>query len=148
MTDIYWLETCIEATPLADLDLTESFKQFISSSTDGSILLWDTRLKFKDPKNLSIIEEYMGKPFMKIPITASDSSFDYSLTRLCFAPAEAELSEKDKATQLAAKVKPSGRILGKFYGGSEEGDILYIDFSIDKLNDEKGTRKYKFLLIT
>jgi WD40 repeat protein len=144
VTDITWLEKCVESPTLHELDLSETYNQFISTSTDGTILVWDSRFKMRDVKNQAVSDDaFLGKPFMRIPISAADSSFDYSLTKLCFAPNEPEVVEKDKAGdkdkgEKGAQVLKTKKGFGKFYGGSEEGDILYIDFSIEKLNDEKG----------
>jgi len=52
-------------------------KQIVTGSLDGTIAFWDLRFK-KDWKSLDLA----WRPFLRIPITAMDNSFDYSVTRV------------------------------------------------------------------
>lgn len=63
---------------MTDLSKTHaSHKQFITASLDGSSFVWDLRYK-KDLKALDLV----WKPFLRIPLSAMDNTFDYGLTRI------------------------------------------------------------------
>ncbi len=91
VTDIIWLESCMEHVAACELDQNEICKQLVSSSLDGTVLYWDTRTRAtKDLKFPVNYVENMGKPFMRCTLSPADNSFEYSLTKFCFKQGEAK----------------------------------------------------------
>jgi WD40 repeat protein len=79
VTDIHWLPKHFEMSNNGEVleNGENGDKQIVTGSLDGTIAFWDLRFK-KDWKSLDLA----WRPFLRIPITAMDNSFDYSVTRV------------------------------------------------------------------
>ena len=79
VTDIRWLPKHFEIANNGEVveNGENGDKQLVTSSLDGTVAFWDLRFK-KDWKSLDLA----WRPFIRIPITAMDNSYDYSVTRV------------------------------------------------------------------
>lgn len=79
VTDIHWLPKHLEISNNGEvIDNAENGdKQIVTSSLDGTIAFWDLRFK-KDWKSLDLA----WRPFIRVPISAMDNSYDYSVTKV------------------------------------------------------------------
>lgn len=80
---------------------------FLSVSEDGVVNIWDTRPVEKE--NLRTHPDYIWKPYISIALFRQDGSGELGLSRILF--------EKNQATST-------------FWAASDEGDLLFIDWSI------------------
>ncbi|KAJ3219382.1 WD repeat-containing protein 63 [Dinochytrium kinnereticum] len=99
-----------------------------------SACYWDTRSK-KDLRSLDLL----WKPFLRVPLSAMDNTFDYGLARISIKPPMAEknsseLNLNEKSDKNAQKYS------SKFYSATEEGDLIYSDWIQEKSNEEKASR--------
>jgi WD40 repeat protein len=51
-------------------------RQLVTASLDGQVCFWDTRKK--DLKSLDLV----WKPFLRVPLSAMDNTFDYGLMKV------------------------------------------------------------------
>ncbi|KAJ3000575.1 WD repeat-containing protein 63 [Globomyces sp. JEL0801] len=149
ITDIRWLPKHFEVGNNGEVleNGENGDKQIITSSLDGTIAIWDIRFK-KDWKSLDLA----WRPFMRIPLTAMDNSFDYSVTKVCLRTTANEEQPAGKAKD----VKPSSPSdstdpnekkkvtskpwSSKFYCATEEGDLIYADWTSEKVSEEKSSK--------
>lgn len=63
---------------------SKSCKQLITSSLDGSVFYWDLRgnrgIQGSEKKDFSVLD-LVWKPFLRIPLSAMDNTFDYGVTK-------------------------------------------------------------------
>ena len=134
---------------MTDLSKTQaSHKQFITASLDGSLFVWDLRYK-KDLKALDLV----WKPFLRIPLSAMDNTFDYGLTRITIKGLYDKAVSSRKYYYLANVhllleiniSKIIDPVNTKFYGGTEEGDVIVADWAAEQTTEEKGSSGKKNL---
>ncbi|KAJ3272283.1 WD repeat-containing protein 63 [Terramyces sp. JEL0728] len=148
VTDIKWLPKHYEIAPNGEpIDNAENGdKQIVTSSLDGTVAVWDLRFK-KDWKSLDLA----WRPFIRVPLSSLDNSYDYSLTRVSLKTAFNEevgakptkaSSPPDAAANPEAKPAKSliKSLTTKFYCATEEGDLIYADWTTEKVSDEKASR--------
>jgi WD40 repeat protein len=122
-------------------------RQFVTTSTDGSVAVWDLRFK-KDLKSLDLT----WRPFLRVPISSIDNSHDYSVTKISLRTTEVENSigifiltvvkKQETASEGENEkiVKPKSNFTTKFYAATEEGDLIYADWFAEKVSEEKNSR--------
>ncbi|KAJ3326149.1 WD repeat-containing protein 63 [Boothiomyces sp. JEL0866] len=148
VTDIKWLPKHYEVGPNGEpIENAENGdKQIVTCSLDGTVAIWDVRFK-KDWKSLDLA----WRPFIRVPISALDNSYDYSLTRVSLKTTfNEELQGKPTKPTSASdtpsnpEAKPAKSVIKslstKFYCATEEGDLIYADWITEKVSDEKVTR--------
>ena len=80
---------------------------FISVSEDGVVNIWDT--KVVDKEVLRAQQDFIWKPYLQVQLIRQDGSGDLGLSRILFS--------KSQNTPT-------------FWAASDEGDLLYIDWSV------------------
>jgi WD40 repeat protein len=148
VTDLHWLPKNFELSNNGEVveNAENGDKQLVTSSLDGTVAVWDLRFR-KDWKSLDLA----WRPFIRIPITAMDNSFDYSVTRVSLRTIMNEeiLANKTKQTASAGGSEESVEATtksknqakawtSKFYCATEEGDLVYADWISEKVSEEKG----------
>ncbi|KAJ3194937.1 WD repeat-containing protein 63 [Entophlyctis luteolus] len=145
ISDLQWLPSSSLLSHSGELtENTDSGnRQLVTCSLDGQVYFWDTRSK-KDLRALDLA----WKPFLRVPLSAMDNTFDYGLTKVSlksmnFIDARKEKpksgdksEEKRDAKKDAASVVP----ISKFFASSEEGEILFSDWVAEKSSEDKGSR--------
>lgn len=146
VTDLHWLPKNFEISSNGEVleNGENGDKQLVTSSLDGTIAFWDLRFK-KDWKSLDLA----WRPFIRVPITSMDNSFDYSVTRVNLRTvfSEEALTKAVKQTpaltsnpEIGEPAKPKASVKAwssKFYCATEEGDVVYADWISEKVTDEK-----------
>ncbi|KAJ3315591.1 WD repeat-containing protein 63 [Boothiomyces sp. JEL0838] len=148
VTDIKWLPKHYEVGPNGEPveNAENGDKQIVTCSLDGTVALWDLRFK-KDWKSLDLA----WRPFIRVPMSSLDNSYDYSLTRVSLKTAFNEEIQGKQAKPSSASDSASNQELKagksivktlstKFYCATEEGDLIYADWNAEKVSDEKVTR--------
>lgn len=151
ISDLHWLPKNMELAYTGELieNGENGHKQLVTTSQDGQVFFWDTRSK-KELRALDLA----WKPFLRIPLSAMDNTFDYGLTKISIntmALLEKSASEtnivvavpetptKDKKD--AKKDEKAGpNLRSKFYCATEEGDLIYADWIQEKTTEEKASR--------
>ncbi|KAI8930261.1 WD40-repeat-containing domain protein [Entophlyctis helioformis] len=147
--DIHWLpqnfELASNGEPLEHGD--NGHKQLLTASLDGTIAFWDLRFK-KDWRSLDLA----WRPFLRVPLSALDNTYDYSLTKVSVRAsllektknADTEGSQRDapsSAGKEKEKAPPAQKPwTSKFYCATEEGDLIYSDWIAEKTTEEKASR--------
>ncbi|KAJ3389303.1 WD repeat-containing protein 63 [Lobulomyces angularis] len=108
-------------------------RQLITASLDGTVFYWDTRYK-KELKALDLA----WKPFLRIPLSAMDNTFDYGLTKITIRGNLKETGSQINLNQPNTAVVPKDTGTTKFYCATEEGDLILADWIAEKGNEEKG----------
>ncbi|KAJ3109442.1 WD repeat-containing protein 63 [Phlyctochytrium planicorne] len=136
VTDIQWLPRNLEMSHSGEIieNGDNGSRQLVTCSSDGQACFWDTRSK-KDLKSLDLI----WKPFLRVPLSAMDNTFDYGLAKISIKPPLIEklmsdLNLNEKADKNAQKFST------KFFSATEEGDLIYSDWMQEKANEEKASR--------
>jgi WD40 repeat protein len=80
---------------------------FISSSEDGLVCIWDSRLVEKEA--IRNTPDFIWKPFQQITLFRPDGSGDLGLARILLYPKQTTTT---------------------FWAASDEGDLVYVDWSI------------------
>ncbi|KAJ3118520.1 WD repeat-containing protein 63 [Phlyctochytrium bullatum] len=84
ITDIQWLPRNLELSHHSG-EIVENgdngSRQLVTCSSDGQVFFWDTRSK-KDLKSLDLL----WKPFLRVPLSAMDNTFDYGLAKASIRP--------------------------------------------------------------
>ncbi|KAJ3305744.1 WD repeat-containing protein 63 [Kappamyces sp. JEL0829] len=143
VSDVHWLPKHFEIANNGDIvDAAENGdKQLVTSSLDGTVAFWDLRFK-KDWKSLDLA----WRPFIRVPISAMDNSFDYSVTRVSLQTvlndevAKAAKPANPPADGEAPKRPNIKNWTSKFYCSTEEGDLVYADWIAEKVTEEKSSR--------
>ncbi|KAJ3141403.1 WD repeat-containing protein 63 [Physocladia obscura] len=143
ISDLQWLPSNMLLSHNGDVseNLDTGNRQLVTCSLDGQVCMWDTRSK-KDLKALDLT----WKPFIRVPLSAIDNTFDYGLTKVSLKslsdmantvkPKTSEKSEEKKETK-----KDSNAItISKFYTATEEGDLIFSDWVAEKSSEEKASR--------
>ncbi|KAI9344780.1 WD40-repeat-containing domain protein [Zopfochytrium polystomum] len=118
-----------------------SSRQLVTCSLDGQVSFWDIRSK-KDYKQLDL----MWKPFLRVPLSSMDNTFDYGLLKVALklpgmekdVPAEPVTPSSREKT--AEKGEKEPLVPSKFYVATEEGDLLYTDWILEKATEDKASR--------
>ncbi|KND04124.1 uncharacterized protein SPPG_01562 [Spizellomyces punctatus DAOM BR117] len=139
ITDIQWLPRNMELSHTGEiLEKGEhGHRELVTTSVDGQVAFWDTRYK-KDFKALDLV----WRPFLRVPLSAMDNTFDYSLTKISIRRV---LADKGTATtdptqsDALTEVKPE-TFSSKFFCSTEEGDLIYADWVAEKASEEKASR--------
>ncbi|KAJ3090116.1 WD repeat-containing protein 63 [Quaeritorhiza haematococci] len=141
ISDVLWLPKHFELSHTGELieGGENGHRELVTASLDGSVCFWDTRYK-KDLKSLDLT----WKPFMRVPLSAMDNTFDYGITRISIRTGGQTAEKQEKAASAAGgsgrssaksreKVVPS-----KFFCATEEGDLIASDWIAEKGTEEKG----------
>ncbi|KAI9002305.1 WD40-repeat-containing domain protein [Gaertneriomyces semiglobifer] len=139
ITDLQWLPRNMELGHNGELvdkgDM--GHKQLVTSSLDGQMAFWDTRYK-KDWKSLDLV----WRPFLRVPLSAMDNTFDYSLTKVNIrrlASDRADVANLFPLDTPSSEKKPP-EFSSKFFSATEEGDLIYADWIAEKAGEEKASR--------
>ncbi|KAI8920867.1 WD40-repeat-containing domain protein [Powellomyces hirtus] len=144
ITDIEWLPKHMELGHNGEpVEKPENgHRELVTASADGQVAFWDTRFK-KDMKALDLV----WRPFLRVPLSAMDNTFDYSLTKVSIkrTPSDkgATASETTAAPDNTEKTEQSdakGEFSSKFFCATEEGDLIYADWIAEKASEEKASR--------
>lgn len=163
ITDLMWLPRHLELNTHNGeiLDKGEhGDKQLVTTSLDGQVFFWDTRFK----KELKLLD-LTWKPFLRVPLSAADNTFDYGLTHISLytifgdkiksatessnnlsnsAMADSVTSASGstgKAGKSGHLEKPAERFgTTKFFCATEEGELLYADWCSEKGDDKGGSK--------
>ncbi len=140
VTDLHWLPKHFEIANNGELveNGENGDKQLVTSSLDGTVAFWDLRFK-KDWKSLDLA----WRPFVRVPISAMDNSYDYSVTRVSLRTVlNEEIAKASNPAPVEGEaVKPKQTVknwTSKFYCSTEEGDLVYADWRSEKVSEEKG----------
>jgi WD40 repeat protein len=140
ITDIKWLPKHYELGNNGEpLESSESGdKQIVASSLDGTVSVWDLRYK-KDIKSLDLT----WRPNLRVPLSAMDNSFDYSIAKVMLQTSLVEDFKKSE-NKISEEGKPPAKVVkpytSKFYCATEEGDLIYADWFSEKVSEEKASR--------
>ncbi|KAJ3169656.1 WD repeat-containing protein 63 [Geranomyces variabilis] len=141
ISDIDWLPKQMELGHNGELveKPEHGHRELVTASADGQVAFWDTRFK-KELKALDLV----WRPFLRVPLSAMDNTFDYSLTKVSIkrmqsekGPAEASAASVDGADKADAKAET---FASKFFCATEEGDLIYADWIAEKASEEKASR--------
>ncbi|KAJ3331023.1 WD repeat-containing protein 63 [Blyttiomyces sp. JEL0837] len=146
LSDIQWLPSSYLIGHSGEIseNAESGNRQLVTCSMDGQVCFWDTRNK-KDVKALDLT----WKPFLRVPLSAMDNTFDYGLTKVSLkAPlAERYVSETNlaKTPEKTPDSKEKGGekespFSSKFFCATEEGDLICSDWIQEKSNEEKASR--------
>lgn len=80
---------------------------FISCAEDGNILIWDSRTVSKENRR-NTVDEIHWKPFLSIPLYRPDGAGEQGLSKILFN---------------------RNSTLPHFWAGSDEGDLIFVDWS-------------------
>ena len=80
---------------------------FVTCAEDGIVMIWDSRPVFKENRKTNA-EEIHWKPFLSIPLFKTDGTGELGLSRILF---------------MRNSTNP------QFWAGSDEGDLIFIDWS-------------------
>lgn len=99
---------------------------FVSCAEDGyGVLIWDSRTVSKENRRQSV-EEIHWKPFLNIPMFRPDGSGEQGLARILF--------QRNTVEQ-------------NFWVGSDEGDLIFVDWSKrPTAKEEDQTQKSDFMI--
>ena len=120
-------------------------KQFYTCSLDGTVAFWDLRFK-KDFASLDLT----WRPFLRVPLSAMDNTFDYGLNKISIVPPVAAgkgvpMSTTQSSSTSSDKSGTRGThhtSQSKFYCATEEGDLVYADWINEKSSEEKGIKSF------
>ncbi|KAJ3157426.1 WD repeat-containing protein 63 [Geranomyces michiganensis] len=141
ISDIDWLPRQMELGHNGELveKPEHGHRELVTASADGQVAFWDTRYK-KELKALDLV----WRPFLRVPLSAMDNTFDYSLTKVSIRRMQSEKGPSDAATTGAdggdkgdAKAET---FASKFFCATEEGDLIYADWIAEKASEEKASR--------
>ncbi|KAJ3009435.1 WD repeat-containing protein 63 [Thoreauomyces humboldtii] len=161
ITDLEWLPRHMELGHNGEPaeNGQNGHRELVTCSTDGQVAFWDTRFK-KELKALDLV----WRPFLRVPLSAMDNTFDYSLTKVSIKRTQpekrgegAEAATSNAAAAAASvpdagerKTPPTGAAaaaaLGAeafssmFFCATEEGDLIYADWIAEKASEEKASR--------
>lgn len=106
VSDIQWIPATVKTdrkNPGPDGKMTH----FLSSSEDGIVCIWDSRLVEKDA--IRSTPDFIWKPFVQITLFRPDGSGDLGLSRVLLMPKQTTTT---------------------FWASSDEGDLVQVDWSI------------------
>ncbi|KAI9350807.1 WD40-repeat-containing domain protein [Obelidium mucronatum] len=150
ITDLQWLPSNMLIAHNGDVSENPESgnRQIVTCSADGQMCVWDTRSK-KVLKELDLA----WKPFLRVPLSAMDNTFDYGLTKVSLksldisaeaAAAAAKPKSQEKGEEGDKKKdakKDNGTLpVSKFFTATEEGDLIFSDWVAEKSTEEKGSR--------
>ncbi|KAJ3003583.1 UNVERIFIED_CONTAM: WD repeat-containing protein 63, partial [Siphonaria sp. JEL0065] len=152
ITDLQWLPSHMLIAQNGDVSENPESgnRQIVTTSADGQVCIWDTRSK-KVLKELDLA----WKPFLRVPLSAMDNTFDYGLTKVSLktldVSAEAKAAAKPKSQEKGGeeggepkkkdKKGDTGTMsISKFFTATEEGDLIFSDWVAEKSTEEKGSR--------
>ncbi|KAI9089425.1 WD40-repeat-containing domain protein [Phlyctochytrium arcticum] len=147
ITDVQWLPRNMELSHSGEIlppsEHSQGYRQLLTASLDGTVAFWDTRSK-KDPRQLDLV----WRPFLRVPLSAMDNTFDYSLSKVCFrrigggdrVGGTESSTPPPKPATATAKDKAEAALFSKFYCSTEEGDLIYSDWVAEKASEEKASR--------
>lgn len=99
---------------------------FVSCAEDGNVMIWDSRPVFKEHRK-SNAEEMYWKPYVTIPLYKADGTGEQGLSRILF----------NRNT-----TNPH------FWAGSDEGDLIFVDWSKRPTGKEEDQSKRADFMIT
>lgn len=99
---------------------------FVSCAEDGNVLIWDSRTVFKENRK-SNPEEIHWKPFLTIPLYKIDGTGEQGLSKILFDPKTSD---------------------PHFWAGSDEGDLIFVDWSKRPTGKEEDQSKKADFMIT
>ncbi|KAI8817694.1 WD40-repeat-containing domain protein [Fimicolochytrium jonesii] len=163
VTDIQWLPKNVELGHTGEMveKGENGHRELVTSSTDGQVAFWDTRFK-KDLKSLDLV----WRPFLRVPLSAMDNTFDYSLTKISIKKPPTDKmssntdtakpddgSNKENKDGKDAKDAKETLFSSKFFSATEEGDLIYADWNAEKSTEDKASRvehaaNYHFAAVT
>jgi hypothetical protein len=112
-----------QGTVVANTEKTKM--NLVASSIDGHISFWE----FKQTKNWDSYD-LQWKPFIKPSTVSADGTHDYSCTKI-------NLRCISNRTDSQADLGTEHTILStKFFGGCDDGDIIYADWYSEKADDK------------
>jgi WD40 repeat protein len=98
---------------------------FLSCAEDGNVLIWDSRTVSKENRRQAI-EEIHWKPYLSIPLFRPDGSGEQGLSKILFR---------------------RGCVEPQFWAGSDEGDLIFVDWSKRPTGKEEDTaQKADFMI--
>ncbi|KAJ1559288.1 WD repeat-containing protein 63 [Cladochytrium tenue] len=95
-------------------------RQLVTCSLDGQVAFWDTRGK-RDLRQLDLV----WKPFLRVPLSSVDNTFDYGLMKVSLHPPNStrgEASTESDKPQSREKTAEKGKeplVSSKFFVGTE-----------------------------
>ncbi|ORY28245.1 WD40 repeat-like protein [Rhizoclosmatium globosum] len=150
ITDLQWLPGNMHIAHNGDVSENSDGlnHQLVTCSADGQVCVWDTRSK-KVLKELDLA----WKPFLRVPLSAMDNTFDYGLTKVTLKTLSDHLAEQPAKPKSQGKEgeegapkkdakKDTGIIpISKFFTATEEGDLLFSDWVAEKSSEEKAASR-------
>ncbi|KAI8613318.1 WD40-repeat-containing domain protein [Chytriomyces sp. MP71] len=149
VSDLQWLPSnmLVDSKGEVNENPESGNRQLVTCSLDGQVYIWDTRSK-KDLKALDLT----WKPFLRVPLSSMDNTFDYGLTKVSLKSlekgtegsgpkspdkngddnGEKKKDKKDKESNLVS--------ISKFFTATEEGDLIFSDWVAEKSSEEKASR--------
>lgn len=100
---------------------------FVTCAEDGLVMIWDSRPVLKENRSKGNIDEIHWKPFLSIPLFKSDGTGELGLSRILFL-------RNNQQTQ--------------FWLGSDEGELIFIDWSKRPTGKEDDQSKLADFMIT
>jgi WD40 repeat protein len=98
---------------------------FVSCAEDGNIMIWDSRVVFKENRKVNA-EEMHWKPYLSIPLYKLDGTGEQGLSKILFNHHSS---------------------LPHFWAGSDEGDLIFVDWSKRPTGKEEDqAKKSDFML--
>ncbi|KAI9204650.1 WD40-repeat-containing domain protein [Polychytrium aggregatum] len=136
ISDLHWLPKNMELNHSGEFaeSAENGHKQLITASVDGHVAFWDTRAK-KELKALDLV----WKPFLRVPLSAMDNTYDYGLTKISIRT-QITTEKSGSGGRTAKKATPGNGFSSKFYCATEEGDLIYADWVAEKTTEEKASR--------
>lgn len=138
--------------------------QILSGSTDGMVAIWDTRppkghtpsiedTKADNPLGVSMTYKHLDltwKPTLKIPVGRVEGTGEYGVTRISMQERQGKRTSGDKKQASLEQKESSGGMLRagsakdkkplegvttKFFVGTEDGEIVYADWKLERDTD-------------
>ncbi|KAJ3138701.1 WD repeat-containing protein 63 [Geranomyces variabilis] len=140
ISDIDWLPKQMELGHNGELveKPEHGHRELVTASADGQVAFWDTRFK-KELKALDLV----WRPFLRVPLSAMDNTFDYSLTKVSIKRMQSEKGPAASAASVDGTDKADSKaetFASKFFCATEEGDLIYADWIAEKASEEKASR--------